>query len=110
LKAYAQYINRKAESAINSNQYLERSAQQIGVRGKITPKIEPWAMIGNGRVNASGNGAPTANFTGWQVGSNYILSKRTNLYAIYGANQTSSTSTTSSASGSNYAVGVRHTF
>jgi len=110
LKAYAQYINRKATSGVNSDNYVKRSAQNIGVRGNITPKIEPWAMIGNGSYKAYGVGGPTANFTGWQVGSNYILSKRTNLYAIYGASQTSSTSTTTSASGSQYAVGLRHTF
>jgi predicted porin len=71
-------------------------------------------MIGNGSVKSFGTGGPTLNFTGWQVGSNYILSKRTNLYAIYGANQTSSGSAgavrTPSASGSNYGLGLRHTF
>ena len=40
----------------------------------------------------------------------YALSKRTNLYAIYGQTQTSSTSVGNSAAGSSYAVGVRHTF
>ena len=110
LKAYAQYVNRKATSGVNSNNYVKRSAQNIGVRGNITPKIEPWAMIGNGSFKAFGTGGPTANFTGWQVGSNYILSKRTNLYAIYGATQRSSSSTSASASGSQYAVGLRHTF
>jgi predicted porin len=110
LKGYAQYINRKATSGLNSNQYVKRSGQQIGVRGNITPKIEPWAMLGNGSFKAFGTGGPTANFTGWQVGSNYILSKRTNLYAIYGASQRSSSSTSASASGSQYAVGLRHTF
>ena len=110
LKAYAQYVNRKATSGVNSNNYVKRSAQNIGVRGNITPKIEPWAMVGSGSFKAFGTGGPTSNFTGWQVGSNYILSKRTNLYAIYGASQTSSNSTTASASGSQYAVGLRHTF
>ena len=114
LKAYAQYVNRKATSGINSNNYVKRTAQNIGVRGNVTPKIEPWAMIGNGSYSAFGTGQPTQNFTAWQVGSNYILSKRTNLYAIYGATQTSSGSSgrtaALSASGSSYALGLRHTF
>jgi len=110
LKAYAQYVNRKATSNINSNQYVKRSAQNIGVRGNITKTVEGWAMVGNGSYTAFGTGSPTANFTGWQVGSNYWLSKRTNMYAIYGATQTSSTSSAPKASGSSYAVGVRHTF
>ena len=110
VKAYAQYVNRKITSGINSNYYLSRSAQQIGVRGNFTKQVEGWASVGNGRLSAFGANEPTANFNGWQVGSNYIMSKRTNLYAIYGAVQTSSTSTGLSGGGSSYGVGVRHTF
>ena len=115
LKAYAQYISRDAESTLNSSNYVKRTAQNIGVRSFVTPKIEPFGQIGNGRVTGVGATGPvtnptTANFTSWQIGSNYWLSKRTNLYGIYGATQTSSTSTTRSASASQYAVGVRHTF
>lgn len=115
LKAYAQYLNRKVESVIDSNQYLKRSAQQIGVRGNFTPKIEGWASVGNGKIQAFGSGEPTANFTGYQLGANYWLSKRTNLYAIYGATGTSNVSSLgatapNSSNASQYAIGARHTF
>jgi predicted porin len=109
LKAYAGWIDRKATSAANSNQFVKRSGQEIGVRSFITPTIEGWANIGSGRYTAYGVGQPTANFNSYQIGSNYLLSKRTNLYAIYGQTVTSSTST-GSAAGSSYGVGVRHTF
>jgi predicted porin len=110
LKAYAAYIDRKVTSGFNSADTAKRSAQQIGVRGNWTPTVESWASIGTGKVTATGAiNAATANFNGWQLGSNYILSKRTNLYAIYGQEQTSST-TVGSYGLSNYAVGVRHTF
>ena len=77
--------------------------------------------IGTGRINNTGTNGPTANFTGWQLGSDYFLSKRTNLYAIYGAANTSNATTgaysatatgtaNSSFNQSSYAVGVRHTF
>ena len=113
LKAYAQYLNRKATSAVTSNIYVKRSAEQIGVRSYITPTIEAWASAGLGRYSAYGAGEPTVNFSAWQLGSNYYLSKRTNLYAIYGSTVTStgaSTATTTNGSANNYAVGVRHTF
>lgn len=110
LKAYAQYVNRKATSVTNSNAYASRAAQQIGVRSYLTPKIEAWASVGNGKYQAFGASQPTANFTGYQLGSNYWLSKRTNLYAIFGATGTTSTSANASYNGNNYAVGVRHTF
>ncbi len=115
LKAYAQYVSRKATSTADANYYVKRSAQQIGVRSFITPKIEAWASIGTGRYTAFGSGQPTANFNGWQLGSNYLLSKRTNLYAIYGQQNFSNANGgaaygTVSANANNYAVGVRHTF
>jgi predicted porin len=91
--------------------YGSRTAQQIGVRGNFTPKIEGWASGGTGRYATFGTNSPTANFNGWQVGSNYILSKRTNLYAIYGQAITSSVSGNGNTAGtSNYALGLRHTF
>jgi predicted porin len=118
LKAYAQYVNRKLVSGVNTAQEIQRTAQQIGVRGNLTKTIEGWASVGNGRFSAAGGASPafaastaTANFTGYQVGSNYWLSKRTNMYVIFGSTQVSQASTLISSEGANnYAVGVRHTF
>jgi predicted porin len=123
LKAYAQYIDRKVTSGLDGNVYGKRSAQQIGVRSFVTPKVELWASGGLGRNQTFGSSNPTQNFTGYQVGANYLLSKRTNLYGIFGATNTStasgqvelsngSTSATRSFSSNanNYGVGVRHTF
>jgi predicted porin len=120
LKAYAQYVSAKYSNQANTAQYIERTAQQIGVRGNWTPKIESWASAGTGRIagqNAAqsaaayiDNASVTQNFTGYQLGTNYILSKRTNLYAIYGSTQVSSKSTSVSEGGSSYGVGLRHTF
>jgi len=112
LKAYAQWVSRKATDVKDTSYYAKRTAQQIGVRSYITPVIESWAMIGSGRYTANGSGQPTANFNAWQLGSNYYLSKRTNLYGIYGQSLTSSTSSTYGygAAGSQFSVGVRHTF
>jgi predicted porin len=114
LTAYANYINRKATSQANPEVYVSRTAQEIGVRSFITPTIEGWASGGNGRYQSFGQGQPTANIVGYQVGANYWMSKRTNLYAIYGATGTSNASNVNNASDSsninNYGVGVRHTF
>ena len=120
LKAYAQYVNRKASAIYDANSYVSRTAQQLGVRSFITPTIESWASAGTGKLNTLGSGGPSAKFVGYQLGTNYWLSKRTNLYAIYGQQGTSnvqlSTATNSSLmnptsyNGSNYALGIRHTF
>ena len=113
LKAYLQYVNKKVEALANTNYYAKRSAQQIGVRSYITPTIEGWANIGNGSHQTFGVGSvqPRANFVAWQAGLNYYLSKRTNVYGIYGTNNMSSAQPVNPALNvSAFAVGVRHTF
>jgi len=135
LKAYAQYIARKSSATYDGNVYAKRTAQQIGVRSYVTPTIESWASIGTGKVTNSyyattaagavttgGTNVVGANLSAWQLGTNYYLSKRTNLYAIYGIQQTGNAVYPASVSGnvaainatsnniSSYAVGMRHTF
>jgi len=128
LKAYAQYVARKVSYNNNVNIFTERTAQQLGVRSSLTPTITAWASAGTGAMNNTGVNGPKAAFNGWQIGSDYSLSKRTNLYAIYGQTATrnaatglysaSAAVTASSAlysaqtsyNASSYAVGLRHTF
>ena len=129
LKAYVQYINRKTMDVNNPNNSLARTAQQIGVRSYITPTIEAWARAGTGKLTvatASSNsnsfvggastiGSNSGNFGGFQLGSNYWLSKRTNLYAIFGQTHTSNQNYTLNANptsynANSYALGLRHTF
>ena len=119
LQAFAGYINRKAAAESNSQYFQRYTAQQIGVRSNLTPKINVFASVGNGSWEAPGWDNPSATINGYQLGSNYILSKRTNLYAIMG-NASQSTAANSginparaantSFNANNYAVGMRHTF
>jgi len=129
LKAYVQYVNRKTLDVNNPNNNIARTAQQIGVRSFVTPTVEAWASTGTGKytvatagtgtnsfVNGqSAIGSNSATFGGYQLGANYWLSKRTNLYAIYGNQHQSNQVWTSgnnptSYNMSDYALGVRHTF
>jgi len=125
MTAYLQYVNRKVENITDPNNYVKRSAQQIGVRSAITPTVTAWASAGNGSINPNGTGIVAAEINGYQIGAQYNLSKRTNLYGIFGASSTSnakngayaaSPTTVSlgaapySANQNSYAVGVRHTF
>jgi len=123
LKAYAQYINRKMAADTNTSFYSKYTAQQIGVRSFITPTIEGWIAGSMGKYQslpgttaiAQGYTPSQANLTAMQVGANYFLSKRTNLYAIYGQQGSSNVALSAnanptSANVNNYAVGVRHTF
>ena len=131
LKAYAQWIGRKVQndttssatlglsnttSAVVAGQQFNRNAQQIGVRSYITPAIEAWGSVGTGKYTGpiAATGLPASvNILAWQLGSNYYLSKRTNLYAIYGQQQSTASGVSTAGSGSSanqYALGLRHTF
>ena len=110
LKGYLQYGNRKVTDVINTGYYAKRTSQQIGVRSFMTPTIEGWALVGNGRYTSFGAGSPSAGFTAYQLGLNYYLSKRTNLYAIYGSNNGSASSVQVSTRLTGFALGTRVTF
>ena len=125
LKAYIQWIGRNIQNSTGTNgaigatlsagSQLNRSAQQIGLRGNVTPAIEGWATIGNGKYTGPvTNGITPGSIrdVGWQAGANYYFIKRTNLYAIYCQSQTSANSVTAGSGNSSqqYTVGMRHTF
>jgi predicted porin len=108
LKGYAQYVNRSITT--NSVETLNRTAYQLGARGNVTKTIEAWGSAGMGSVKTAA-GASQNDFFGYQLGSNYILSKRTNLYGIFGYTQAGAAPTLPGGARSyNYAAGVRHTF
>jgi predicted porin len=119
LQAFAGYINRKVSAENNSLYFQRYTAQQVGVRSNLTPTINVFASVSTGAWENTGFDMASANINGYQLGSNYILSKRTNLYALFGnASQSNAANSTinpatarnTSYNVNNYAVGVRHTF
>ena len=64
LKAFVQYVNRKTMDVNNPNNYVARTAQQIGVRSFVTPTVEAWASTGTGKYTVSTNSVSSS------VGSN----------------------------------------
>lgn len=107
-KASLQTIQLKVESA--GVQTRKRNANQIAVSVPVNTTVSAWASYGQGKTQAG----PTAreyNFSGYQAGALYNLSKRTNLYAIYGtAKQDAVTTGNKDYNDQQYAVGVRHSF
>jgi hypothetical protein len=115
LKAFAQYVARNSKADSNTAYYQKYNATQIGVSSFVTPTIRVFAAGGYGKFTPFGLSSPQANINGFQVGSDYFLSKRTNLYAIYGQTGTSNIAPVAggayqSFNQNNYSVGVRHTF
>jgi len=123
LKAFYQYVNRKGTSASAPTYYTKYTANQIGVNSYVTPAIQVFALAAIGKFQPEAAYSATnaqytpgaTNLSGFQIGSNYWLSKRTNLYAIYGQMEQSNQAFTAGVNPSsymtnNYGVGVRHTF
>jgi predicted porin len=104
--------------------YTKYTANQVGVSSYVTPAVQVFALAAFGKFQPEGAFSATntvytpgtTNLSGFQIGSNYWLSKRTNLYAIYGqmaqSNQAFVAAGTNpySYNTNNYGVGVRHTF
>jgi len=95
-------------------QTLKRTANQVSVSAPITPTISTWASYGMGKRSVwSTAGVLTRerDFSGFQLGGTYSLSKRTALYGIYGqATQKADTIGQTDFKDQQYAVGARHTF
>jgi len=118
LKAYYQFMTRKASAVQDSSYSTKRLANQIGVRSQLTPVVSAYATYGLTNSTYFGQSLPAANGRTFQVGVDYYLSKRTNLYVAGGAANQSSNGTVAAgttnvgagSSANNYAVGIRHTF
>jgi predicted porin len=95
-------------------QTLKRTANQVSVSAPITPTISTWASYGMGKRSewtTAGVLTRERDFSGFQLGGTYSLSKRTALYGIYGqATQKANTVGQTDFKDQQYALGVRHTF
>jgi len=101
------------------NDLTKRTANQVAVNAPITSTIAAWAAASSGKRSVWAASTQTAagaftserNFSGFQVGSTYALSKRTSLYGIYGQpSQDAATLGQANYKDQQYALGMRHTF
>jgi len=91
-------------------QSFKRTANQVGVSAPITSAIGAFASYGAGKRQAAVTAQNFA-YTGYQLGGLYNLSKRTQLYAIYGsATQDAVSGQASGYKDTQYALGAKHTF
>ena len=108
-----QHINGKS-SGIDGVQNFNNKGTQFGVQAPISGALSAFASYGTGTraLGAAANNVKYDN-TAVQLGTTYALSKRTQLYAIYGSqNLKGSTDVTRGVTHkeNQYALGVSHTF
>ena len=101
----ASYITRKDELA-----GVQDSKIKLATVGATIPlgSTSLFASYSDGSDEGNGTAAEDADLTGYQVGAVYSLSKRTNLYAIYGSQDIEITAADVKQSG--FAIGIRHSF
>jgi predicted porin len=123
-KVYANYLQTLLEGQYAAATTLatattlaqgKRNAFEAGVAAPIGQfLIRAKYGMGSSNMNAavmstSSITASSFNFRGYQAGVDYNMSKRTNLYAIYGR-ASGDLSATTTYSANQTAIGVRHTF
>jgi predicted porin len=116
LKVDAVWAGNKSEALVGSVQASKTTSWKIGAQYKFG-KFTPFAKYGQGKQEMGTGGALDRDLTGYQVGSEYMMSKRTSLYAVYGYQSAKVSATTGSTyqSGDKYkatemALGLRHSF
>ena len=120
LRAYATYgldkIDAVTQSASQAGQQnVKNNSTQVAVLVPVANNIQLKGSYstGNYQLGTSLGGAGygvSRNQNGMQVGVNYLLSKRTDLYGAYGQFSRQNTTATADNKDTGYAIGVRHTF
>lgn len=102
------YYNQKM-SGITTASSGTISGTLLGVTVPVTKTVSLLGSYTMGKITNSGTGLYDTSAR--QVAAVYTLSKRTNLYAIYGATDfKTKVETTSNVNYSSYGVGMRHSF
>lgn len=86
----------------------KRNAYQLGLRYPITATVDSFLTYGRAKVQTT-SGSSEATVKGMQAGAMYNLSKRTGVYAAYGST-TGDLNAATALKGTEFAIGVRHTF
>jgi predicted porin len=107
------YAINKDETIITGAQNFKVRAQKLSASYQVTPQIMGFIQYGTGgtqMTNLASAANNQTNDTAMQIGAEYSMSKRTNLYAAYGSQERKRINTSAKAEMDQYAFGVRHTF
>jgi len=120
IRAYATYgldtIAHTADAAAGNGQKdVRNQSTQVAVLVPVGSNVNFRASYSTGKytLGTTAGGASYGverNQVGMQVGANYLLSKRTDLYAAYGQFSRQNTTAAADNKDTGFALGVRHTF
>jgi len=103
---YLQYFNQAIKNELNSTEVKE-NAYAFGLRAPLGAATLFASYTTGGKTSAANI---DSKMTGYQAGGLYALSKRTDLYALYGASKMKADNVANESTGQGMALGIRHTF
>jgi len=109
VKAFVAYNKRDFEISTTANSQIKFTDITVGLNAPVG-KANLLVAYSSGNDDSS---VQKTDKSGFQVGAVYNLSKRTNVYAVYGSGKAESTTGTSANSkfaDTGTAIGIRHTF
>jgi predicted porin len=109
--AKVSYIYNKRDAKDTISDLSEKTVHKFGVKAPFG-KTTAFAIYSTGDQKVLDGTANAAKFDldGIQVGASYALSKRTDVYAIYGTQKMDNVASSNDLKDKQYAVGVRHSF
>jgi len=109
--AKVSYIYAKRDAKDTVSDLSEKTTHNFGVKAPFG-KTTAFAIYSMGDTKVLDGTANAAKFDldGIQVGVSYALSKRSDIYAIYGSQKMDNTANTNDIKDKQYAVGLRHSF
>ncbi len=108
-KAYLLHAQNKTKNGLTEAQRQKDTVTSVGFQIPVSAKVNAWVEYGDGETD-TGTNSTSYDRTGYQVGARYSLSKRTDLYAIYGSQDAKKVSDGAKSTLTGYAAGIRHTF
>jgi len=109
--AKVSYIYAKRDAKDTVSDLSEKTTHNFGVKAPFG-KTTAFAIYSMGDTKVLDGTANAAKFDldGIQVGVSYALSKRSDIYAIYGKQKMDNTANANDIKDTQYAVGLRHSF
>ena len=107
-KLFGQWVDAEKKTATGT-QTSATDGYQIGV-GYTMGKTYLWAQMGDSESEGTTAGTKVYDREGYQLGARYDMSKRTSLYAIYGAQEAKKVGDADVNKVSALNLGVRHSF
>jgi len=104
------YLNRQEKLSTTGQSTVDADTTTVGVSVPLSGAASAYLTAFSGADAGTGENPTNRDLSGYQAGFQYNLSKRTNVYALYGENKYEGPSVVTSSKVTGTSVGLRHSF